>query len=826
MSRKPFHNQRIPRRGTTLVLLVLCMIPLIGFVALSIDMGLLAVARTQAQDAADAAAMAGVRTLNGDATNNNNYSQVSGSSLATLAGKDLLGSSLASSQLTLQVGRYTYDVNNQRFEGIFPGPSNENWSLVRATVTADVNAKMSFSRIFNFTLPNLRTSAAAVHRPRDVAVIMDFSGSMRFSSQLATPFFGTRTTINTADPIVPLFGGYSAAVMTAPGHTMPFGEANYTRTTNDGRPPIVTDFYSNGSGAAAWMAAPAAYATTPAGDNYLRQNLNTGATYAQTVAAVLNLGLVGNGTRDANWETQGYTRSGMRATFDGYTQGPSYWGKSFFIWPPDARPALDWRKRFFVYPGTATPMDDNSRLWDVSGNWRAPGATTYGINYTAILAWIKSGPNPFPASLQSGRILYYDAIPDTINTAVYPPANLNERFWKDYIDYSLGVRQDSASAWAVVCNGSTALTGLGRDFAWGPVRITPKASLTGVPAPYMRYDDNPRRPRLHFWFGPYSMVDFLGNYNAWGAATPYGSRFCWWPGTCHESPLYACKLGIRAALFDIKDNHPNDLVSTIFFSVPKTSASTNDGGRFNRGRVGLGRDYDRMNEALWYPPSTLGNSNATVRPYDARNLECPRAYGGTCYAMPLMLAYNQFSGNTSLRTYNSAEPPGDAGGNGRKGAQKIVIFETDGAPNTSAAAVWVSGGTANSYYRVRYNSGSPSASDFPTGVSGYSDNNLTVVGQIKTVCQKICALEGAGGYSTASKPVLIHCIGFGDAFDPGTPGANQNRDTLNQMQLIGSVTDGMPAYKIVNGDEQSMVTSLQQAFTKIMQSGVQVSLIH
>ena len=29
---------------------------------------------------------------------------------------------------------------------------------------------------------------------------------------------------------------------------------------------------------------------------------------------------------------------------------------------------------------------------------------------------------------------------------------------------------------------------------------------------YMEYDDNPKRPKLHFWFGPMTMVDFLGNY--------------------------------------------------------------------------------------------------------------------------------------------------------------------------------------------------------------------------------------------------------------------------------------------------------------------------
>ena len=45
------------------------------------------------------------------------------------------------------------------------------------------------------------------------------------------------------------------------------------------------------------------------------------------------------------------------------------------------------------------------------------------------------------------------------------------------------------------------------------------------------------------------------------------------------------------------------------------------------------------------------------------------------------------------------------------------------------------------------------------------------------------------------------------------------------MQTIGNVNDGMPGYKIIYGDQSSIVSNLQQAFTKILQSGVQVSLI-
>jgi hypothetical protein len=234
-----------------------------------------------------------------------------------------------------------------------------------------------------------------------------------------------------------------------------------------------------------------------------------------------------------------------------------------------------------------------------------------------------------------------------------------------------------------------------------------------------------------------------------------------------------------------------------------------------------------MQESLWYPPATVGNSSATVTPYDSNNIEVPRATGGTCYSMPLMLAFNQFSTNSSLLTYNSAQPPGDAGGNGRRGAQKIIIFETDGAPNTTASAAFSDNGPYNSFYNVLYSSGNPGGSEFPSGINGYADNASTVTSQIYNICDQICALDSASpaGYSTAAKPVLIHCIGFGPFFAPGSSTAAASTAVLNQMQLIGNVTDGMPSYKIIYGSQGQVVSDLQQAFTNILQSGVQVSLV-
>src|SRR5205814_2002019 len=70
--------------------------------------------------------------------------------------------------------------------------------------------------------------------------------------------------------------------------------------------------------------------------------------------------------------------------FAGYSMGPGYWGKTFFIWPPDPRAPVgnpgdanyqpgDWRLRYFqTATGTALdPQLDNNLVTTGSGNFDA-----------------------------------------------------------------------------------------------------------------------------------------------------------------------------------------------------------------------------------------------------------------------------------------------------------------------------------------------------------------------------------------------------------------------------------------------------------------------
>jgi hypothetical protein len=325
-----------------------------------------------------------------------------------------------------------------------------------------------------------------------------------------------------------------------------------------------------------------------------------------------------------------------------------------------------------------------------------------------------------------------------------------------------------------------------------------------------------------------SLLDFTGNYNM--------GRF-WWPGTTHESPTWQCKIGMQAALSDIQLNHPNDHVAQVFFSSPKTAY--NGFGFYNHARVPLGLDYTRMQNSLWFSPRVIASPTPEIRPYDNSGLDItdvPRANGGTCYSMPLMLAYNQFSGNTGLQTYAKAPAPaGQAGGNGRKGAQKLIIFETDGMVNTTASAGFTDAGAYNSYYNVRLQDGtSAAANEYPTGVTG---NVALATSQAIAIATQICAQDTASpaGYSTTRKPVLIHCIAFGSLFDPTNASAYKTSalNLLENLQYLGgqaggeqtTLTTPLASYKIIVGPYSTRITNLQQAFSTIMQSGVQVSLI-
>src|SRR3954465_9406693 len=104
------------RRGAIGPLGAICLTGMLAFVALALDLGILMIARNQCQNAADAAAMAGARTLNGDTAANNNYANPGPNAQAAAAANTIAGQPVnPSTQVSVSIGDYYYDSASASF---------------------------------------------------------------------------------------------------------------------------------------------------------------------------------------------------------------------------------------------------------------------------------------------------------------------------------------------------------------------------------------------------------------------------------------------------------------------------------------------------------------------------------------------------------------------------------------------------------------------------------------------------------------------------------------------------------------------------------------
>jgi hypothetical protein len=283
--------------------------------------------------------------------------------------------------------------------------------------------------------------------------------------------------------------------------------------------------------------------------------------------------------------------------------------------------------------------------------------------------------------------------------------------------------------------------------------------------------------------------------------------------------MYSAKIGLQGALEDIRNNHPNDLVSLILFNRPPMAGEAADAGRFSKAVFGLNRDYTSMINGLWFPPNS---SSADVRTWDANGMQTPRAahdYNyNTCTNYGLMLAYNQFSSDSTLRTQT-------LGGDGRKGSQRIVILQTDGMANVEAVAGFTNNGSPNSYYNIK-----------PTdSVSSGSDPTNSSLNVARRICAPATGSSDSPGFGTTRKPVHIHCIAFGCIVEPTAQGAEPAAviSLLGGISTIGGTgfptsvndTSSLYFYKLCTGTNTERQTKLRTAYTKIMDEEVAICLV-
>jgi hypothetical protein len=211
-----YQSKSARRQGSILPLTVVSLVGMCGFVALAVDIGIIAVAKCQCQNAADAAAMAGSRSLDGTASSNLGAIDSSptsptygkgvpansalGTALQIAQANTVIGDTLQTTpvtssgnaticgEVTLNFGAWHYDTTSQLFTPQFPPVAPDNYNLLEVTVTH--NVQTMFAPAFNVINPwfnsvvTVTATSQAAHRPRDVAIILDYSGSMNNESDL------------------------------------------------------------------------------------------------------------------------------------------------------------------------------------------------------------------------------------------------------------------------------------------------------------------------------------------------------------------------------------------------------------------------------------------------------------------------------------------------------------------------------------------------------------------------------------------------------------------------------------------------------------------
>lgn len=954
------------RPGTVLPMLGVCLIALFAFVALAVDLGVLAVSRTQCQNAADVAALVGTRTINNkDGVSFNNLPAAVAEARESVTTNPHLSQLFGSGQVSkIEVGQYLYDAVSQTFRvaswtnvttgGAVAAPSG-SWTAMR--ITLGVTQPTYFMRVLGVNSMPSGAVATAVYRPRDIAFVLDMTGSMAFSST-----FNFNNQSQNPDPLVPRAGHYannSASLVSTSNKANGSGEAiqrnNFTISTPGG-PPIVRGFFfdpvnmadpavpafplvagaggvpnlrnafhrwnppESGGNSDTYTAvtydfaeynpnhngtepnpkgpipAPGFYGTMTdsggvvySGDRWRRgtgaidkTETTWGTGSAATRAAYHAADLLGypnlligfltgwTNFRDPTWERWGYdldivkyrAQRGLGGPMDpdtfranngnsdanillpvedrfkGFSMGPGYWGKTFFIWPPDPRAPVgnpgdpnyqpgDWRRRYFLNR-TGGPLDtqgDNNTT-NTAGTIDAVNEVLFGtgsgqtlaltvptqVNYPAILRWIKSGPQVMPPNLRAGRVLFYSSIPNDVDTATGgTQERLDKAFWKAYIDFVLGIGSytsaanmyGSADSWAASPQNITTNDLSPFQFGW-------EASPS---RPYMRYIDSPRRPRLHFWFGPTSFMDFIAAVNG-----------NWMPGTCYEAQCWQLKAGVNAVLDDVRNNHPNDFAGMVMFAT----------SHHNGVRVPMSQNFTRLKNALFYPRSLLtaidgGNTTNEFRPYNTtlggyNSAEIPNASGSTDPATGLSYAYNLLSSS------NLSAATAVGTGAGRRGAQKIVIFETDGVPNNYRVPTFNARGF-NSYFTV--------AGSVTSGSNGDTTNmnhTYTVIQQIVKPLATTGTTTGVGpdsGHSLPNAPARVYPIAFGDLFDEELAPSATFRPTALQFlakcaEYGGTGAAGattLPSDRIITGPYQQRIGRLRDTLERIFQSGVSVVLV-
>ncbi len=160
----------VGRAGAVLVLCTFLLVIMIAMVAFAVDMGYIVMSRAGLQCAADAAALAGTGTLS------ENPEGVQAAVIEYIQRNTVAGRAPATEDIETIVG--TWDDETRTFQEGGDHP----WAVrVRIRLT---DTPLFFARVLGMDSTSISAEATAVFQPRDVMVVLDYSGSMNDDSEL------------------------------------------------------------------------------------------------------------------------------------------------------------------------------------------------------------------------------------------------------------------------------------------------------------------------------------------------------------------------------------------------------------------------------------------------------------------------------------------------------------------------------------------------------------------------------------------------------------------------------------------------------------------
>jgi Flp pilus assembly protein TadG len=176
--------ERAPRRAGGIILIVaLLLVAIVGIGALAIDLGYTRLVRAELRNAADTAALAAAGTLRdthneGQARTSavlyGSYNRAAGAPVQIDPANDItFGKRVYNSN----TATWTFVANQQPFDSV----------QVRARRTSGSlggSVGMFFGRVLNRAYAETAASAVATYLPRDIALVIDLSGSMLYDSAL------------------------------------------------------------------------------------------------------------------------------------------------------------------------------------------------------------------------------------------------------------------------------------------------------------------------------------------------------------------------------------------------------------------------------------------------------------------------------------------------------------------------------------------------------------------------------------------------------------------------------------------------------------------